>query len=455
MVKFFTETVKQVLKVFNYKTDSSEKDVIVEYVQSSAETSPGRIKVIFSDSNEIQLQFSAKIRYEFQTRRYMWNIVLTRKSISLRQLNRIWRASVKALVVFAASFQYGGFNKNALSYIVDKAIEDSIISQLLSSDYNDAKVNCISKILSALGKWSNRTYEGRKVPFSFLINRETVNESDISNITSFLDDDASALLTDGITSYLKLDDGIKYCIVPFYDIEKRSADKVPLVPYRFSSFGNLCVGKYVGIILTVQGDFLFIKNQKLFYAKRNGDWYNYNYDSFADTLFDDMPALSFKKGKNETATKTESIKCIYLACLDVAFARTGGCLAVCTDACISKIKKYIRKEDLHGTRGNKSSKRNFLENIIISKKSFYEIDRKSRQELLGIDGATIICEDGKILTTGSIIDNTLPKNIDKSKINAGGGARTKITQKLSLFGIAIKISADGYIECYKEMMNIF
>ena len=76
---------------------------------------------------------------------------------------------------------------------------------------------------------------------------------------------------------------------------------------------------------------------------------------------------------------------------------------------------------------------------------------------MGIDGATIILTDGRFVTTGAIIDNQATKRANEGtkETEASGGARKKITMKLSEYGIAIKISADGYIECFKNRKHIF
>lgn len=266
----------------------------------------------------------------------------------------------------------------------------------------------------------------------------------------FLDDDSSALLTDGITSYFYIGKEIQYKIIPSFTIKQKN--NIPLVPYRFSGFGDICIDNQIGIILTIQGDILFIKKKKLLFAKRNGDWHAYDYDNFNSILFHDISSSINIDNKE----KNNYIKEIYLTCLDVAFARTGGCLAMCPKENLKKIRSSIPDETIHKPfirkkDNNIDSKRYILENVVINQVSFYELERKARQELLGIDGATIILPDGRFYTTGTIINN----NMKNKCYNKHGGARTQATIKLSNYGIAIKISADGYIECYKNMKHIF
>ena len=76
---------------------------------------------------------------------------------------------------------------------------------------------------------------------------------------------------------------------------------------------------------------------------------------------------------------------------------------------------------------------------IIGNKKFHELNRKLREELVAMDGATIVDYDGTIIATGAII-----------KIEAGSkaGGRLAATKTLARYGVAIKISQDGIIQGY-------
>ena len=81
---------------------------------------------------------------------------------------------------------------------------------------------------------------------------------------------------------------------------------------------------------------------------------------------------------------------------------------------------------------------------LIGGRKFQDLDRKFRQELLAIDGATVIDYDGTILAVGAII-----------KIEAGssGGGRLAAARTLSNYGISIKISNDGSMQGFKMDKN--
>ena len=56
-----------------------------------------------------------------------------------------------------------------------------------------------------------------------------------------------------------------------------------------------------------------------------------------------------------------------------------------------------------------------------------------------MDGATILNKKGDILAVGAIIQN---------ESGSYGGGRGAAAKRLSKYGMAIKISTDGYIEVY-------
>ena len=81
---------------------------------------------------------------------------------------------------------------------------------------------------------------------------------------------------------------------------------------------------------------------------------------------------------------------------------------------------------------------------LIKGRKFQELDRKFRQDLLAMDGATVIGYDGTIIAVGAII-----------KIEAGssGGGRLAAARTLSNYGVSIKISNDGSMQGFKMDRN--
>lgn len=77
---------------------------------------------------------------------------------------------------------------------------------------------------------------------------------------------------------------------------------------------------------------------------------------------------------------------------------------------------------------------------VVNGRKFHKLDRTLRQELVAIDGATVINHEGEVLAVGAI-----------PMIDGGstGGGRTAAAKTLGRFGLGIKISQDGGITAYR------
>jgi hypothetical protein len=73
----------------------------------------------------------------------------------------------------------------------------------------------------------------------------------------------------------------------------------------------------------------------------------------------------------------------------------------------------------------------------IDGRPFHALDRRLRQEILAIDGATILDHTGQLLAAGAIL---------KVPGGSSGGGRRAAAVALAAYGVGIKVSADGGIE---------
>ena len=220
-------------------------------------------------------------------------------------------------------------------------------------------------------------------------------------------------------------------------------------------FTEHCIDSKIGILSLTTGDLLLIKNKKLLFSRRNGNWIYYDYNRFRYIASQYIKADIYDKNNN----LTNFIDQIYLTIIDVSFSHTGGCLAITYYDKFNEYKKAIKNDlldldlldsekDSNETKLQKNKIRqrkkvikNLLESSSFSNeyKNFFNIDRKLRQELLGLDGATIVNSKGQLLAAGAIVS-----------IDGGSeyGGRTAATKQLAKYGLSIKISEDGYIQCY-------
>jgi hypothetical protein len=206
------------------------------------------------------------------------------------------------------------------------------------------------------------------------------------------------------------------------------ATSVEFSPHRLGSIAAWCEKKQrVAIVLNRNGEVLVFKDRKLQFAKRRGAWRYYAHDSVVQRLGGGNKALR---------------RAVYESCLDVSFARTGGCIAVLAAKSSSRLDKVLANRDLI-TRREQARTRLLAYS---ARKPFQRLDRRFRQELLSMDGATVLKHTGEVLTAGAIV-----------RVPGGstGGGRKAAALQLSKLGLAIKISADGPITGFRNRKLIF
>lgn len=373
--------------------------------------------------------------------------------------------------IFKCFFQYSKYLINSSSksnynyhsnfhrdYNYRLAIQHGICTWILGD--NSTK---LEMLFSCLEKWSVQTYEGKNVTLGFIINPNATSTFDPKYGTwlDFMNDDFVAVLTDCVDSVIELD---KECNFSKYlstvNVANIEQGKIGHgAPIRFAKLiENFVVGEAVGIFLLNNGDLIIAKKQKIVLVKRNLKWLNFSYEAFNN-------ALSLNADLNLESNFKENI---YASMLDVSFAHTGGIISIITDACVDTITDYNSEDAIVSCSDNLCNledyetlkkllrkiqpeisetdisrrllKRQVISNLI-GKEKFIEINRKLRSELISLDGACIIQENGTVLSFGAII---------KNDSGSSGGGRGAAARKLSNYGFAIKISTDGYIELYMD-----
>ena len=367
--------------------------------------------------------------------------------------------------------KYNSFSEilKKYEYAVEKGISNWLADQ--NSEY-------LMHLLLCLDKWSSKTYEGKKVPFAFIIDFKS-NKGDF-NYIDFLDEEFSATFSDGITSVIELDQNLKF--INYHSITRDNVFKtinLSTSPYRFSQVIMSFTKGKIGVFLLSSGDVVIVKDKKIELIKRDGKWINFNKDIFVSVV------MAVNTVDN-TLVNSELLNAIFYTSLDVSFSHCGGLIAVVSDknmltnqdeyyAAINndsfekqnnnrendiikytddlqfKLMSYSQLckinnnvFDNHNTK-KVFNKRNAIFSLLkdyISddgKISFLKIDRKLRSELVSMDGATILDKNGNVISFGAII---------KNNSGSSGGGRGAAAKKLSEYGMAIKISTDGYIEVY-------
>ena len=335
--------------------------------------------------------------------------------------------------------------------IIEKALIDSITSDVASET--------IIGIISSLERWSTRTYEGTNVSMGVFVNlSNVVDDTKQVNYSEIMNREFFVRITDGVSSFVEFDR--KGSLIGYTNL--KNPKKAPTVsPYIFDRVARSCNDKRVGIVLTTKGDILVFYARQLMFAKRNGKWCVYSHDEIIRLLYN-----------NVSYTAKQIRRAIYNTALDCSFGYMGACICYLNKDKTNDALKLINIADIISETHFEAKKQmelaesaklynvsnplpydesityeeyltkfncvkaKAIRNIIAGKK-LYELDRRLLENLVGIDGATVVDFDGTIIAVGAIL-----------KIEAGslGGGRLAATKSMARYGVGIKVSQDGIMQ---------
>jgi len=358
--------------------------------------------------------------------------------------------------------ELGALKESNLDDNYFRTLQSFVIENAICKSVNELSHETLHQIVAQLNTWSKRTYEGNSATFGFLVcNIKAAGKQNPNlHISKILQENFSAVLADGINTCFKISsDGylLNYITLP------KSKEQNINAPYEYIDMANICYGSRVGVCLSKDGDILIFHDKNLVYAKRGGVWSRYSHEEIIDRISDNVSDLSDK-----------TRQAIYLSALDVSFARTGGCVVHLNKSAEETFLKHINESDIllknyyfikydqehnlitsieqeqQPTTEEKPSYEEFLSRTtsnkisnlrcMINGRKFADLSRKLRQELLSVDGATVIDNDGDIVAVGAII-----------MIESGSfsGGRLAAAKTLSHYGVSLKISEDGQIQGFK------
>lgn len=348
--------------------------------------------------------------------------------------------------------------------IYHTAVEKGICSWIVDHSHNIQ----IERLFNILEKWSVKTYEGRNVTLGFVIdlNKKSNFSTRYGDWLSFLEDDAAAVLSDCIHSVIELDRNCNF--VDFLSISHENKFPTDELSYRVPLRFTQVIRQYVkakenriGIFLLNNGDIILAKDEATRFVKRNLQWLNFSYEAFRNAL---KPFTEKYSIGNEVLLQS-----VFASMLDVSFSHAGGIIAIVEEPWQDVKENDFETEVLHRCdnllsgescstleqalmlpkteedseeKNNDTRKRLLKRNVLqslIKGKDFMQLDRKLRSELMSLDGACILNSNGEIYSFGAII---------RSDSGSTGGGRGAAAKKLSAYGMAVKISTDGYIELY-------
>lgn len=315
-------------------------------------------------------------------------------------------------------------------------------------------------ILARLDQWAQKTYEGRHMPFGVIVNRE-IPEFQTFDYVAFLGMNYSATISDGLFSCVEVFADGSFCAhIPSSQLH----NELCTIPYPHQGFAFECQKGKVGILLTTEGDIIIIADQKMVCSKHNGHWTYNQFDIATQTIQAHLSCICEEK-------RLSAAQSILSTLIDVAYSHGGACLAISYDnppntallrmtypTLLNNEDRLLVEQAASISDGvplqeNEKETDPFrmtvLQHLVGENRDFTVLNAYLRRELLEMDGALILGPDGIIHAVASIVNT--------NGASVMSGARTTAAIRLSKFGLAIKVSQDGYMKFYekeKEILSI-
>ncbi len=344
-------------------------------------------------------------------------------------------ADVKRVVIY----RQPGFTPEELGLTKDFVEELFAIHEAATPDYREelftflparaiarhlGGASAVSKILRQFEAWSARTYEGSAITSSIGVDPGAIGQG--TSLADIFQHDFAAVISNGFDTLL--------VVTPDAQISgsgQLASNNLGLsyVPYRLNAIADWATGNKIAFVLNRLGEQLIFRNKKIVFAKRRGEWQFYAHEMYLRQM--------------QPPENRELREAIYQSCLDISFARSGGCIIVVRSGSLDEVGKIASETDLLSSQ-NPSIKAKTIGAMVNEK--FQKLDRRLRQELLALDGSMVLDHLGNIAAAGAII--SVPAGSD-------GGGRTAAAKEGSKLGLGIKISEDGAISVYKERKRIF
>ena len=187
--------------------------------------------------------------------------------------------------------------------------------------------DAVSTILRQFESWSARTYEGGAIASSIGV------DPDASGQNISLDDifhhDFSVVISNGFDTLLVSTPDSKVS-----GSGQLAANQMGLnhVPYRLNAIADWANGGKIAFVLNRLGEQLIFRDRKLLFAKRRGEWQFYAHEMYLRQM-----------NPPENRLLREAI---YQSCLDISFARSGGCIIVVRSGSVEGVSKIISDPDI-------------------------------------------------------------------------------------------------------------
>jgi hypothetical protein len=285
----------------------------------------------------------------------------------------------------------------------------------------------LTAVLQHVMHLATRTHEGAPITAAIGIEQGENAGPDAVRLREFAAARDLAVFSNGLDTLLVFDPSQR-----LVRLEQLDAIDTPVAPLRFGALARWS-GTHGRIVVSLsrRQEVGVFHGGCIRFCRRNGRWTRFLRDEVTEHhLVGEAPLK----------------QAVYESSLDVSFARCGGCIGLLRQGAEpTAVESLVAKEALLAS-GVAPKARAIAK--IIGGRRFHELDRLVRQELLALDGATLLDHHGTILAAGAIVQLA-------EDCRDHGGGRTAAARTLSRHGVGVKISMDGQVEGYAGGKPIF
>ena len=336
---------------------------------------------------------------------------------------------------------------HAIQDMILSIIDDVVLDSVCDTPRTKIDRTVAKEALSHLEFLSSCTYEGDRISAAIGISSLASGRgAKRARFADLLSTDYHKVLSNGVTTLIESDS--QGHVRGIYDLDSVDVDVTKERPLCPSRFQRLAVWssreKGLAFVLTRNGEILVFLRGRLEYVLRRGKWFrNASTEMVRDRLRAYIPYVTRPRHDRTAGTRRHLRSRILDSCIDVSFARCGGCIGVIDRATLDEnpLDEILTDGDRWDTSSDELTKGELLRGFL--HESFPTIPRNVRQSMLAMDGATLIDKHtGAIIASGAILRNISP--------DIEGGGRTAAAKELGRRGLGIKISEDGTISMYRD-----
>jgi hypothetical protein len=275
--------------------------------------------------------------------------------------------------------------------------------------------SAILKAIDQLTTWSSRLYEGQ--PISVCLGFVPGMENTGILLEQIATEDFGSVLSNGFDTLLSFDNA--------GNLQRHVALSQPtenpvFAPLRYAALASWARDGKIALSLNRLGEILVFRDQKLVFARRSGGWHFLTHEPMLTQL---------------GCPQSDDVRrAVYETCMDASFARTGACIGVVLSRNRKQWKNIAVSSNDYLESPSSIKSRTIAR--AVGGHAFHHLDRKLRQELVAIDGATLLDHNGVVLAVGAILH--IPGG-------SSDGGRRAAALELSKLGLGIKVSQDGGI----------